>query len=79
MHLCLTNLRVAVVFAIQSWLAESPAKATSATSGTSGILSVGMACEFDQSYRYNLKLMHLTVMSLIVVRQLAEKINSGSN
>jgi translation initiation factor 1 len=36
--------RVAVVFAVQSWLAESAEQR--ATSSTPGYFSVGMACKF---------------------------------
>lgn len=42
--LLIITTRVAVVFAIQSWLAESPSSKSSSP-GTSGLLTVGMACK----------------------------------
>ncbi|CAI6335822.1 unnamed protein product [Periconia digitata] len=62
---------VAVVFAIQSWLAESPEQAK--TSGTPAYFSVGMSCKFTQlksylcSCRFGSTLTYVPVMSLLVV------------
>jgi hypothetical protein len=50
-HPGLIQYRVAVVFAVQSWLAESAEQR--ATSTTPGYFSVGMACKFAfGDYKY---------------------------
>jgi hypothetical protein len=47
MYKMLTAQRVAVVFSLQSWLAETPEQAKTAT--TPGYFSVGMACKSPRS------------------------------
>lgn len=45
-YLAVALSRASVVFALQTWLAETPEQKR--TSGTPGYFSVGMACMFPQ-------------------------------